>query len=425
MADPVGLGVQTPSLQEALQPISSMLTIQGQKEDVKQKQFKTKADFAQKANEIMGGLIQDPRISSGDSKQAISALTEAVTLAEKYGIPKEEAISFAAPLYSVAQHAPKNLQQVLANSITGGLGASGVAGQNLVSAGNQAQYVTNPITGAPMPVGRTQFGAPTGVVPTQQRPGVPQPAQPSTQSQGMGGSGGQPSLRLSSQPLAQQANESPENFNARVKNVMNTFDVAQDQQSNVNSQFGHIPTIKTINNNILGLLKDESVDTGAVQKFLAGKTNYATLSPKEQELSKYLEQRIQNLSSKSDKDAESKKMAYGSLGMKKEALMDLVRQDNAWVTQQDLLSKGRINAAGNPSNPNTGRLADFNNKFAVYAQNPQLMKYVSMVGENPNTAKLDKHDVSSLQKNFGNMSKDDLARLEKQRQELLQLIGAK
>lgn len=158
MADSVGLGAQAPSLQEALQPISSLLNIQQQKEQVKQSQFKTQADYAQKANEIMGGLLQDKRISSGNVQDATAALTEAVTLAEKYGIPKDQAISFAAPLYSVAQHAPQNLQQIIANSLQGGLSAQGGVSQNLIPAGQQNTVQGTDIYGNPTIVQKNQFG---------------------------------------------------------------------------------------------------------------------------------------------------------------------------------------------------------------------------------------------------------------------------
>ena len=68
------------------------------------------------------------------------------------------------------------------------------------------------------------------------------------------------------------------------------------------------------------LLKDPSVDTGAIADYLANKTNNGALNAKEQELTKYLQQRIQNLSPRTDNDAASKQTAYGSFNMSKEAL---------------------------------------------------------------------------------------------------------
>jgi len=223
--------------------------------------------------------------------------------------------------------------------------------------------------------------------------------------------------------LVQGANESPANFNNRVALTQNAYAKAQDQFNNPNSEFGHIPTIQNINKNVMTLLKDPSVDTGAVQNFLAGKTGKGNLSAKEQELAKFLEQRIQNLSIKSDKDAESKKAAFGTIGMKKEALMEVVRNDNAWVTQQDLQSKGILNNGGNSINPNYGKVSAFNNQFAQMSQNPNLMKYISLVGENPSKIAIDKDDHDAARKYFGKLSNEEKSKLELERQTLLKLVG--
>ena len=64
---------------------------------------------------------------------------------------------FAAPLFSVAQHAPQNLQQILSNSLQGGMSAQGQAGQNLVPASSQQTIATDPF-GRSSVVQRDQFG---------------------------------------------------------------------------------------------------------------------------------------------------------------------------------------------------------------------------------------------------------------------------
>jgi hypothetical protein len=218
-------------------------------------------------------------------------------------------------------------------------------------------------------------------------------------------------------------NESPANFNLRVAQVQNSFVKAQDQFNNTASEFGHIPTIKNINNNIIKLLKDPEVNTGSVQNFLSKKLGKENLSPKEQELAKYLGQRVQNLSPKSDADAANKKEAYGNLQMKKEALMDLVRQDQAWVTSQELQAKGVLNNGGSATNPNFGRVAEFNNQFTQFASDPNLMKYISIIGENPDKAQLDKGDIADLQKDFGSMTAEQRQKMELKRKTLLRLVN--
>ena len=299
--------------------------------------------------------------------------------------------------------------------------------------------VTNQITGAPYVIGggRQPGNQPQGgSVPLNQL--QPQ-GQPLTQPQGQPqGQPVQQAPRAVSAPavqpqgvqgkqqsqLQQLSNESAANFNARVAQVQNSVIQAQDQFTNPNSELGHIPTLQQVNNNIMGLLKDPSVNTGAVQDYLAKRTNKGLSNPKEQELAKYLEQRIQARTPKSDADAESKKAAYGSFNLDKSALMDLVRQDNAWITTQDLRAKGRLFNAGSATSPNFGKVAEFNNQFAQFARDPKLMLYVSLAGENPNKISMDKSDHEAATKYFGNMSKDQKEKLELQRQTLLKLIGA-
>lgn len=303
------------------------------------------------------------------------------------------------------------------------------------------QVTTDPITGRPVIIGggRAPGSQPTGggfalapqgapaaaPTPPAQAPVAPAMNAPAgNQGAPAGGGVTQRSMSMpSGGQLQQLPNESPANFNARVAQTQGAVAKAQDQFSNPNSEFGHIPTVKTINNNILGLLKDPSVNTGSVQSYIAGKIRQENLSAKEQELAKYLAQRVQNLTPKSDADAESKRKAYGSLELKKEALMDLIRQDNAWVTTQELQAKGVLNNGGDPTNPNFGRVAQFNNQFAKLAQNPALMKYIGIVGENQGKVSLDADDLKALQKELGSMKPEARQALELQRQTLLKLVN--
>jgi hypothetical protein len=289
------------------------------------------------------------------------------------------------------------------------------------------QVFANPITGQPQVIGG-------GRQPGSQ-PQVGGTNTVALNSMGTSGANVQPQVqpqqgnapRQSNQPaqdqLTQGANESPANFNARVAQSQNAVAKAQDQFNNVNSEFGHIPTVKTINGNILSLLKDPTVNTGSVQSYIAGKIRQENLSAKEQELAKYLAQRVQNLTPKSDADAENKRKAYGTLELKKEALVDLIRQDNAWVTTQELQAKGVLNNGGDPTNPNFGRVAQFNNQFAKLAQNPALMKYIGIVGEGQGKVSLDAEDLKALQKELGSMSPQKRQELELQRQTLLKLVN--
>jgi hypothetical protein len=233
--------------------------------------------------------------------------------------------------------------------------------------------------------------------------------------------------KVSSQ-LAQGPNESPANFNARVAATQSAFAGAADQFNNPRSELGHIPTIQSINSNILKLLKDPNVDTGSVTDYLAGKTNLANLSAQQQELVKYLGQRVQNLTPRSDADTASKKAAYGALNMNKDALLNIVRQDNDWLEQQRLFSTGILKNgqnAQNPQNPNYGGVSNFTTNFTKFSSDPQfskLMRYISLVGEGK-TAKLDAGDKQEFSKLIGPLSANERQVLEQKRQQLLQFVN--
>lgn len=319
----------------------------------------------------------------------------------------------------------------LSMSGTPGMQVGPAIGTNLTP-----QVFTHPITGQPTVVGGGG-PAPTPAPSFQQQfvqrqqgaqmpPAAPQnqgtpqgnavaprvPSGVSTQPQG----GGQ---------LAQGANESPANFNARVAQTQQQYAGALEQYNNPHTALGHIPTIQTINKNILDLLKDKDVNTGAIADYMAHKTNKGALNSKEQELTKYLEQRIQNLSPRTDRDAQSKQSAYGSFNLDKEALKEIVRNDNTWLTTQDLLAKGILNNGSNPrnpQNPNYGGVSNFTNNFARYANDPTLMRYISLVGDKQKVH-LDDDDKAAFGRLVGKMSQEQRTALEQKRQEVLRLVN--
>ena len=172
----------------------------------------------------------------------------------------------------------------------------------------------------------------------------------------------------------------------------------------------------------MDLLKDPGVGTGAIADFLAGKTNKGSLNTKEQELAKYLEQRIQNIGPRTDAAAINLKNAYGSYNLGKDTLKNLIRQDNVWVTTQDLQAKGIIKNGGNQVNPDYNKIQNFNQQFSMYASNPTLMQYISMVGEGKK-ANLDPDDHGAFTQFIKNHSPAERQMLESKRQQLLNLVG--
>ena len=177
----------------------------------------------------------------------------------------------------------------------------------------------NPITGQPTQVGGIG-GSLGGMSPNpmglQGQPGTS--TMPPTTGQKLQGSPLPANVQLGvpqGGQLNQLPNESPANFNARMQAAQSTYSKAIDQYNNPQSQYGHIPTTQQLNRNVLDLLKDPSVGTGAIADFLAGKTNKGSLNTKEQELAKYLEQRIQNIGPRTDAAAINLKNAYGSYNL--------------------------------------------------------------------------------------------------------------
>ena len=287
-------------------------------------------------------------------------------------------------------------------------------GQSLANKEVAPQIFANPITQQPMQVGGVNNQPPRAF---GGAPGMPPPAGTGAGAgnilpQGMQGNG----------QMTQLPQESPENFNKRYQAAQSVYTKAVDQYNNPQSQFGHIPTAQQLNSNVLKLLKDESVNTGAIPQYLADKSNKGLLNKKEQELAKYLEQRIQNLGPRTDAAAVNLKSAFGSFNLKKETLKDLIRQDNVWVTTQDLLGKGTLNNGGRQGNPNFDKVQNFNQQFSMYASNPKLMEYVSHVGES-NTPEIDDDDKKAFHEFIKNMSPTERKLLEAKRQELLKLVG--
>jgi hypothetical protein len=313
------------------------------------------------------------------------------------------------------------------------------------------QLITDPVTqiqkvigGGRAPGSQPQGGGPSYGIGGQPSTPVSQIGQPisAPTSQPQGQITAQPSVRpqtqttsqIQGQTLNQPTNqgggqlqplegEAPEQTKARQANVTNSYLRAQDQFNNPKSEFGHIPTIKNLNNNILTALKDPEVRTGAIENFLANKTAKETLTPKEQKLAKDLAQRIQGMGPRSDAAAADLKNAFGSMELKKETLTNLIRQDQAWVASEELKSRGVINNAGSGTKPNMQKVADFNNTFTQFANDPALMKYIAIIGENPDKANLDASDINDLKKEYGSMTSKQLQEMELKRKTLLRLVN--
>jgi hypothetical protein len=108
------------------------LAVQKSTEEVKQaeigtkgKQFELNSAQTQKLYDLTGGVLNDPRIKSGNRAEVIGALNEAKKRAHTFGIPEETVEGVFAPIMNQAVMNPKIVPTVLNNIVQSGLGATG------------------------------------------------------------------------------------------------------------------------------------------------------------------------------------------------------------------------------------------------------------------------------------------------------------
>ena len=273
-----------------------------------------------------------------------------------------------------------------------------------ITPGEANQIVGTDAAGNPIYASKTPTGTIQGV-------GVPTPIAPPGAPAG------------ATMPVIVPPGQTGETYKGQATSGYNLYQNAIDTMTNPNSKAGYLPAKKQVTDNIIKLLKDPTVDTGPITNYFAGKTGQETLTPKEQELAKYLEQRIQNQNPSSQMDLQSKHTAYGSINLKKDALIDLIRNEKATqVTSQDLLNRGVIRVAGNQQNPNINAINAFKDQFAMYANDPTLMKLISLTGEQQKVH-IDKDDKNEINKLLHGMTTQQKQDLLKRRENVLRLVN--
>ena len=276
--------------------------------------------------------------------------------------------------------------------------------QQTVTPGERNQIIGTDAAGNPIYASKGASGNIQGV-------GVPTPIAPANAPAG------------ATMPVIVPAGQTGETYKGQATSGYNLYQNAIDTMTNPNSKAGYLPAKKQVTDNIITLLKDPAVDTGPITNYFASNTGQESLTPKEQELAKYLEQRVQNQNPSSQMDLASKHAAYGSINLKKDALIDLIRNEKATqVTSQDLLNRGVIRVAGNKQNPNINAINGFKDQFAMYANDPTLMKLISLTGEKQKVH-IDKDDKTEINKLLHNMTKEQKQDLLKRRENVLRLVN--
>lgn len=276
----------------------------------------------------------------------------------------------------------------------------------------------NPVLQPPAMQFRPPAGAPAGV-PTNAPPRTPAPAgaavsgAATSMNQQFGVKGG---IEIS-------PGETVDAYRARVARLSALPSQANKELSLANND--SIPNQEFTNNKVLGLLENKNIRVGKLAEAIANKTGGIGLNTEEQEIQKYLEQRIRQNSLRSNQDENSQKMASGSFGTDVNALRDIIYNDKGLLASQSLLNQGILKYQGNPNKPNLAAINDFENKFNMINQDRNVTHLLGVVGDR-SLEELSKSDVQQLKKVFGRMSKAQMDKLFEKKQELEDLVrGAK
>ncbi len=166
-----------------------------------------------------------------------------------------------------------------------------------------------------------------------------------------------------------------------------------------------VPNMEYTNDRIIKLLEDKNLQIGPIAKAISDKTGGIGLNAQQQEIMKYLEQRIRQEGARSNQDQESQRSAFGSFGTNKDALRTIIYNDKAILASQKLFYEGVRNAQGNPNRPNLGSINNFRDQFNALAGDRDLMQYIGIVGTKP-FDKLSATDRNQLKLYFSNKSSD-------------------
>jgi len=425
---------ETTLAEETLKP-----KIQQEQTKSEKGQFEFESQKADKSREILSALATSQAFRSGNRNEMIKEIADTQQELMRAGFKPHEALLAVSALTGKVMQDPQGAIPFLENAVRQSVSPESRLGlQKPTMTTNVAgqTVAANPVTGQFQPMGTPQTN-PMGVrAQIQTDPATGNLIQAPLTSQGTYGAPqnlmqGAPQGNLNQQfsnqpsnvPQAIPQGSSADTVKAQATTAINTYLGANRALTDA-SVAGHIPTQEMIAKKLLTYLKDPSVNTGPIADVLAGKSNQATLSAKEQEVLKLIQQRIQNLNPRTDADAQSKKDAYGSFRLKKEALNDLIRQDMGSIANQKLLAQGVMNAAGDARNPNLPAVNSFQNRYREFSQNPALMQYIGIVGTGTK-AQIDSHDEAALKRLFSEnkLGKDEIAALEAQRKELVKLSG--
>jgi hypothetical protein len=299
-------------------------------------------------NNIIGGYRNDPRVSSGDSDQAVDAVNEIKTRARALGIPASVLERISAQAMGIALDQPNRLAQYFDNVIQSQLGAQGQqalqTGPVVEFGGQPGMVIPATKTIQPMTMGGAQPSAqPSAQPPANVQPSVGvQPAVGVTPSDMTAPIAARAPLMYPVRREGQPFTPTPEELADRTTGSAVRNSLVQRQSELVTARRNLQEVVKTAKK-----LQEESMlpETGVVG---ALKRNIATQlgDPTYKQLSKDLANvQISNIqamggSLNTDSGKELARMATGDETFPPEVLLSIARRADADITNLDLMATG-------------------------------------------------------------------------------------
>ena len=167
-------------------------------------------------------------------------------------------------------------------------------------------------------------------------------------------------------------------FKVRAGDVAKMPRVASEAL-NINN-IDSIPNARYTNEKIQKMLDNPNLNIGPIADAIAKQTGGIGLSAEQQEIMKYLEQRIRMESARTNQDQASQRTAFGSFGTQKGALREILYKDNGSLAGQELYQRGILNHAGDINKPNLQSVNQFNNDYAKLAE-PRVVHLIGVIGD--------------------------------------------
>jgi len=273
-------------------------------------------------------------------------------------------------------------------------------------------------TGAPGIIGGGAGGGQGGILPPNMQANKSMPGLPTGQPSGVQTNLG--TTFESKGGLQRGPDETYEAYRARTARLSGLPSFANKEMNMANRD--SVPNQEYTNNKILNLLEKKNVEIGPIANAIANKTGGIGLNSDQQEVIKYLEQRIRQESARTNQDQTSQRSAYGSFGTSKPALLDIIYNDKGLLASQRLYNQGILKNQGDPNKPNLAQINKFENEFNQLNNDPKVTHLLGVIGTK-SIDELTELDRKHLKKEFSGMSNKQIQELFDKKQMLEDLAS--